>query len=154
MEARIERSVELRAPVARVWRALTDHREFGTWFRVQLEGPFVLGEVTRGAITYPGCEHMRFEARIERMEPERLFAFSWPHPRHIDKERYSSDYSGAPTTRVEFRLEEIAGGTRLTVTESGFEKLSPEHRADALPRNSDGWRIQMQNIERHVAARS
>ncbi len=86
---RIEKSIELKAPVSRVWKALTDHREFGTWFRVKLEGPFVPGEVSRGQITYPGYEHMRWEAVVQRMEPERLFSFTW-HPYAIDP---NEDYS-------------------------------------------------------------
>src|SRR5215813_745759 len=79
MTDRIEKTVELEAPVSRVWRALTDHVEFGTWFRVRLEGPFVPGQVSRGHITYPGYEHLRWEAVVQKMEPERLFSFTW-HP--------------------------------------------------------------------------
>jgi uncharacterized protein YndB with AHSA1/START domain len=152
MSTHIEKVIELRAPRARVWRALTDHREFGEWFRVKLEGPFVAGELSRGWITYPGCEHIRWEARVQKMEPERLFSFTWPHARYLDKERYSADYTGAPTTLVEFRLEEIAGGTRLTVTESGFEKIPADHRADAFRMNSAGWATQVKNIESYVAS--
>ncbi|MGA7109810.1 MAG: SRPBCC domain-containing protein, partial [Terracidiphilus sp.] len=79
MSDRIEKHIELNAPIARVWQALTDYREFGTWFRVQLEGPFVVGKVARGQITHPGYEHVQWEALIEKMEPERLFSFTWPH---------------------------------------------------------------------------
>src|SRR5437899_1549828 len=83
MTDRIEKTIELKAPVSRVWRALTDHREFGTWFRVRLDGPFVPGQVSRGHITYPGYEHVKWEATVQRMEPERLFSFTW-HPYAID----------------------------------------------------------------------
>ena len=44
----IEKRIELKAPVSRVWRALTDHREFGEWFRVGLDGPFSEGRISRG----------------------------------------------------------------------------------------------------------
>ena len=83
MNDRIEKRIELKAPVARVWRALTDHREFGEWFRVKLEGPFVPGQVARGQITYPGYEHVKWEAVVEKMEPEKLFSFTW-HPYLVD----------------------------------------------------------------------
>ena len=85
---------ELNAPISRVWLALTDHREFGTWFRVRLDGQFVPGQVSRGQITYPGYEHIRWEAIVQRMEPERLFSFTW-HPYAIDP---NEDYSGEPPT--------------------------------------------------------
>lgn len=151
MENRIEKRIELKAPVSRVWRALTDYREFGEWFRVALEGPFVPGEVSRGRILHPGYEHFVWEAMIEKMEPERLFSFTWPQVRYHDKDRYSSDYSQSPRTLVEFRLEETATGTLLTVTESGFESVPAEWRADALRGNDGGWTIQIKNIENHVA---
>lgn len=149
---RIEKKIELKAPVSRVWRALTDHQEFGEWFRVRLEAPFVLGEVSRGYMTYPGFEHVRWEAPVLAMEPERLFSFSWAHPKAFDKEHYSPDYSDAPRTIVEFRLEPTATGTLLTLTESGFGSLPPELRLEAFRRNEGGWTQQMKNIESHVNA--
>jgi uncharacterized protein YndB with AHSA1/START domain len=147
MADRIEKRVELKAPVARVWRALTDYREFGEWFRVKIEGPFVAGEVSRGHITYPGYEHLKWEAVVKAIEPERLFSFTW-HPYAIDPKM---DYSQEPQTLVEFRLEKTAEGTLLTVTESGFDKIPAARRAEAFPRNEGGWTEQMKNIERHVA---
>lgn len=150
MEHRIEKQVDLKAPIARVWRALTDYREFGEWFRVALEEPFVVGQVSRGHILYPGYEHIVWEAMIEKMEPERLFSFTWAQVRYHDKARYSSDYSNAPRTLVEFRLEESANGTLLTVTESGFENVPAEWRGDAQRGNDGGWTEQMKNIERYV----
>jgi uncharacterized protein YndB with AHSA1/START domain len=147
MTDRIEKRIELKAPVARVWRALTDHREFGEWFRVKIDGPFVPGEVSRGNVTYPGYEHLKWEAVVKAMEPERLFSFTW-HPAAVDPKM---DYSKEPQTLVEFRLEKAGAGTLLTLTESGFDKIPAARRAEAFPRNEGGWAEQMKNIERHVA---
>jgi len=144
---RIEKRIELKAPVARVWRALTDYREFGEWFRVKLDGPFVPGQVARGNITWPGYEHLVWEAVVQKMEPERLFSFTW-HPYSIDPK---VDYSKEAPTLVEFRLEEIAGGTLLLLTESGFDKVPASRRDEAFLRNDGGWSQQMKNIEIHVA---
>ena len=147
MTDRIEKQIELKAPVARVWRALTDYREFGEWFRVKIDAPFVPGEVSRGHITYPGYEHLRWEAVVAAMEPERLFSFTW-HPYAVDPKM---DYSQEPQTLVEFRLQATAKGTLLTVTESGFDRIPAARRAEAFMRNDGGWAEQMRNIERHVA---
>lgn len=151
---KIEKRIELTAPVSRVWRALTDYREFGEWFKVKLEGPFVPGKVSRGQITYPGYEHIPWEARIEKMEPERLFSFTWPHVKSFEKTSKPADYSGAPRTLVEFRLEPISGpfpgGTLLILTESGFDSVPAEWRPEAFRRNDGGWTEQMRNIENHV----
>ena len=150
MENRIEKRIELKAPVARVWRALTDYREFGAWFRVKLEGPFAVGQVSRGHMTYPGYEHVVWEAAIERMEPERLFSFRWPQIPRLDKVEYSPDYTESPRTLVEFRLEATAAGTLLTVTESGFESVPADWRLEAVQRNAGGWEQQLKNIEGYV----
>jgi uncharacterized protein YndB with AHSA1/START domain len=147
MNDRIEKRIELKAPISRVWRALTDHREFGAWFRVKLDGPFVPGEVARGHITYPGYEHLKWEVVVQKMEPERLFSFTW-HPYAIDPE---VDYSKEPSTLVEFRLEEIADGTLLVLTETGFDRIPAGRRPEAFRRNDGGWSAQMKNIEAHVA---
>ena len=146
MNDRIEKSIELEAPVSRVWRALTDYREFGQWFRVELEGPFVPGQVSRGRITYPGYEHVIMHVTVQKMEHERLFSYTW-HPYAIDPK---VDYSGEPPTLVEFKLEKIPSGTRLTVIESGFDKIPANRRAEAFRKNEGGWAAQLQNIERHV----
>lgn len=143
MDDRIEKQIVIEAPVARVWRALTDRREFGAWFRAALDAPFVLGETSRGRITYPGYEHMKWEATVVRMEPERLFAFTWPHTD-------GGAGADAPRTLVEFRLEPVPRGTRLTVVESGFERLPPEVRGKAMRENEGGWEEQMENITRYV----
>ena len=150
MNDRIEKRIELKASVSRVWRALTDYREFGEWFRVKLEGPFVPGQVSRGQITHPGYEHLKWEAVVQKMEPERLFSFTW-HPYSVDPK---TDYSKETPTLVEFRLEKTTSGTLLVLTESGFDKVPSDRRAEAFRRNEGGWTEQMKNIEKHVAPRS
>jgi uncharacterized protein YndB with AHSA1/START domain len=154
MSDRIEKQLELKAPLSRVWRALTDYREFGEWFRVKLDGPFVPGQVSRGQITYPGYEHVKWEAVVEKMEPERLFSFTWPHPQSLEKTDTPADYSQEPRTLVEFRLEKTANGTLLTVTESGFDQLPADRRLEAFRRNEGGWAEQGKNIEAYLAKNS
>jgi uncharacterized protein YndB with AHSA1/START domain len=149
MNNQIEKRIELNAPVSRVWRALTDYREFGEWFRVKLNGPFLPGQVSQGHITYPGYEHLRWEAVVQTMEPERLFSFTW-HPYSVDPQ---IDYSKETPTLVEFRLEQTTGGTLLLLIESGFEKIPSERRPEAFRMNDGGWTEQMNNIENHVAKR-
>jgi uncharacterized protein YndB with AHSA1/START domain len=144
---RIEKRIELKAPVSRVWRALTDYREFGEWFRVQLEGPFIPGQVSRGHVTYPGYEHVKWEAVVQTMEPERLFSFTW-HPYAIDPE---IDYANEVSTLVEFRLEQTSEGTLLLLTESGFDQIPSSRRFEAFRRNEGGWTEQMKNIDNYVA---
>lgn len=146
MTDRIEKSIELAASPERVWRALTDHEEFGEWFRVRLHGPFAVGEVSRGHMTYPGYEHFKWEARVVAMEAPRLFAFTW-HPYAVDPDK---DYSDEPPTRVEFRLEPAGDGTRLTVTESGFDAIPAGRRDEALRMNERGWEAQVCNVKAHV----
>ena len=146
MSDRIEKSIELNAPVERVWRALTDHNEFGEWFRVKLDGPFAPGEVSRGRITYPGFEHVKWEAKIKQMEAPRLFSFTW-HPYAIDPD---VDYSRERPTLVEFRLEPTSSGTRLIIIESGFDALPNNRQPDALRMNEGGWAEQIGNIQAHV----
>ena len=143
---RIEKNVLLRAPKSRVWRALTNAQEFGTWFRVKLESDFAVGKNVTGNVTYPGYEHLRFTVTVERMDAEQLFSFRW-HPAAIDPK---IDYSEEPTTLVELKLEEVAEGTRLTVVESGFDRIPAERRAEAFRMNSQGWATQMENIKAHV----
>jgi uncharacterized protein YndB with AHSA1/START domain len=144
---RIEKSILLHAPKLRVWRALTNAEEFGSWFRVKLVSAFEVGKRVTGKITYPGYEHLTFEATVERMDAEQLFSFRW-HPYAIDPK---VDYSGEPTTLIEFRLEEVAEGTLLTVVESGFDRIPAERRGEAYRMNSQGWAIQMENIKSHVS---
>lgn len=145
----IEKRIELNAPVSRVWRALTDYREFGEWFRVKLDGPFTPGEISTGHITYPGYEHLKWEASVQKMEPERLFSFTW-HPYAVDPK---VDYSNEPATLVEFRLEPTDKGTVLYLTESGFDALPEDRRFEAFRMNEDGWAEQITNIENHLKQR-
>jgi len=143
---RIEKQILLRAPRSRVWRALTNVEEFGSWFRAKLEGTFAPGKLVSGRITHPGYEHLTMSVMVERMDAETLFSFRW-HPYAVKNDK---DYTSEPTTLVEFRLEEVPEGTRLTVVESGFDRLPKERRDEAFRENSKGWSEQMQNIERHV----
>ena len=150
MNNSIEKRIEIKAPVSRVWRALTDHREFGEWFRVKLEGPFVPGQIARGQITWPGYEHVKWEVTVQKMETEKLFSFTW-HPYSVDPK---IDYSIEPPTLVEFKLEKTPNGTLLLLTESGFENLPSDRRLEAFTRNEGGWTQQMKNIETYVAQAS
>jgi uncharacterized protein YndB with AHSA1/START domain len=150
MTDRIEKTLLLRAPRSRVWRALTDPEEFGTWFGVKMPpGPFTPGARVRGVITgaHPGYENLPMEITIEKVEPERLFSWRW-HPGDVD---HGQDRSQEPTTLVVFTLEEKGRETVLTVVESGFDQLSPAYRASAFRLNDQGWTQQFKNIERHVA---
>jgi uncharacterized protein YndB with AHSA1/START domain len=147
MRDRIEKRIELKAPVSRVWSAITDYQQFGQWFRAKLDGPFVVGQVSKGHITYPGYEHLKWEAVVQKMEPERLFSFTW-HPYAADPK---VDYSKETPTLVEFRLEKTPGGTMLVITESGFDKIPADRRGEAFRMNEGGWAEQVKNIERHLA---
>ena len=139
--------MQLRAPLSRVWRAIANAEEFGKWFRVRLEGGFAEGTTIRGALLYPGYEHLTLEMRVERIEPERYFAYRW-HPYAIDP---AVDYSQEPMTLVEFRLEESDGGTLLTIVESGFDQIPAARRAEAFQKNDGGWTAQTRNIEQYVS---
>jgi uncharacterized protein YndB with AHSA1/START domain len=143
---RIVRSANIAAPRERVWRALTDHQEFGAWFRVRLDGPFVPGAATRGRITHSGYEHLTMEVVTQCLEPPGLFSFTW-HPYAVDP---AVDYSAEPPTLVEFLLEPVPGGTRVTVTESGFDRLPPHRRDEAFRMNRGGWEAQVVNLKAHA----
>ncbi len=146
MTNHIERTIDIAAPIDRVWRALTDYREFGTWFRVDLEGPFEPGKVARGRITYPGYEHVTWEATVKTMAAPDYFSLAW-HPYAVDP---SVDYSNEPQTLIEFRLEAVDGSTRVTVTESGFDNIPAGRRAEAIRMNTGGWEEQLRNIKAHA----
>lgn len=146
MNDRIEKRITLKAPVSKVWQALTDYREFGKWFCVKVEGPFVPGKIARGLLTYPGYENTPWEVVVQKMEPEHLFSFTW-HPYAIDTKK---DYSKEIPTLVEFRLEKMANGTLLSLTESGFDKIPDNRRLEAFRMNNTGWSEQMENIEAYV----
>ena len=146
---RIEKQLVISAPRARVWRAITDVQEFNSWFGAKLEGRFEPGAHVRGKITSKGYDHLTLELAIERVEQETLFSYRW-HPYAIEP---NVDYSSEPTTLVEFTLEDDAsGGTRLTIVESGFDKIPAARRAKALEMNDQGWSIQIQNIAKHVGS--
>ncbi len=145
----IERKVVLRAPRARVWRALTDAEEFGRWFGVDLQGQqFAPGQRARGPIAIEGYRHVMFDVVVETMEPERRLAWRW-HPYAVDPK---IDYSREETTLVTFTLEGAGGGTLLKVVESGFARVPPERRFEAFRMNEGGWEAQMDNIRRHAQA--
>lgn len=143
---RIEKRAVLKAPRSRVWRAIADSTEFGTWFRMVFDGPFVEGKSVRGRVTYPGYEHVEGDFQIERIQPETYFAYRW-HPYAVDPD---VDYSGEPTTLVEFRLEHAGTHTVLTIVESGFDQIPAHRRAEAYRMNEGGWTGQVANITAHV----
>jgi uncharacterized protein YndB with AHSA1/START domain len=145
---RIEKKITLSASLGRVWRAIANADEFGAWFQVKLEGAFVPGKSVKGRITAAGYEHLIMEITVERVEPEQLLSYRW-HPYAIEP---GVDYSAEPTTLVEFRLAAVAGGTELTVVESGFDGIPAARRAEAFRMNEGGWTEQLKNIERYVTA--
>ncbi len=144
---RIEKRVVLRAPRSRVWRAITNAEEFGTWFRIKLDGAFTEGREVRGRITIPGYDHLTVDMLVERIDPERYFSYRW-HPYPIDPK---VDYSGEPTTLVEFTLEQADGGTAVTIVESGFDRIPLARPAEAYRMNDKGWAGQLGNLARYVA---
>lgn len=164
---RIEKSVELKAPVSRVWRALTDAGEFARWFGIKLDGPFVEGKAVSGTFDMDLNEAgiMEYQKQhgltptkikvpepgttfctVGRIEPEQYFSFRWI-PYGVDAE---ADPENEPTTLVEFHLAPTADGTQLTITESGFEHVPAHRRERAFLMNSGGWAAQAENIKRYV----
>jgi uncharacterized protein YndB with AHSA1/START domain len=142
---RIEKTVILKAPRSRVWRGISDAKQFGEWFQVNLDGEFKAGATIHGTITYPGYENLPLEMVVDRIEPERYFSYRW-HPGDP-----KADYSAEPMTLVEFTLEDVPGGTRLTIVESGFDNIPLSRRGEAFRMNEGGWTEQIENIQRHVA---
>ena len=146
---RIERSIHIQAPRSKVWRALTTAEDYGKWFGAQLSGPtFTPGQHVQGPITIQGFEHVVFDVVIERVEPESLMSYRW-HPHAIKKD---VDYSKEERTLVTFTLKDAPGGTLLTVTETGFDKVPPERRMEAFRGNGGGWTHQLGNIARYAEA--
>jgi uncharacterized protein YndB with AHSA1/START domain len=144
---RIERSVHIRAPRSRVWRALTTAEEFGRWFGCDLQGQrFAAGQRTRGPITIEGYSHILFDVVVERIEPETLMSWRW-HPYAVDPK---IDYAQEEPTLVTFTLRDAPDGTLLTVVESGFDKVAPERRFEAFRMNDGGWQAQLKNIQQHA----
>lgn len=144
---RIEKRIEVRAPRSRVWRAIASAEEFGTWFRMAIDGEFVEGGTVKGRPLHPGFDHMLVDLQVERMQPEQYFAYRW-HPYPMDP---AVDYSTEPTTLVEFELEESADGTVVTIRESGFDAIPLARRVEAFRMNAKGWTGQAANLERYVA---
>jgi uncharacterized protein YndB with AHSA1/START domain len=155
---RIEKRVLLRAPRARVWKALTDVRAFQEWFGVKFDRPFTPGALLRGVIVGTTIDAevakaqrqhaaVPFEITVDRVEPERLFSFRW-HPFAVDQK---VDYSTEPTTLIEFALEDAPDGIMLTVSESGFDRIPLERRAQAFTSNDEGWSIMVKLIEAYLA---
>jgi uncharacterized protein YndB with AHSA1/START domain len=155
---RIEKKILLRAPRERVWNAISDSKEFGKWFGVRFDGPFVAGKHMSGKI-FPTIADAKvaerqkpyvgypFDCTVDRIEPMRLFSFRW-HPFALDR---GVDYSKEPTTLIIFELEEAPGGTMLTITESGFDQIPIERRAKAFAANDEGWTAQTKLIEKYLA---
>lgn len=144
---RIEEKILLRVPVERLWRALANTDEFGAWFGVKLAGAFAPGKPIKGTITEKGYEGMKFEMVVESLEPQRLFSWRW-HPYAIDPD---VDYSAEPTTLVVCELEKAAGGTVLSLVESGFDGIPAARRGEAYEKHVEGWAAQMKSIERYLA---
>jgi uncharacterized protein YndB with AHSA1/START domain len=155
---RIEKKILLRAPRARVWRALTDSAEFGAWFGIKFDAPFQPGAAMRGKIVGTTVDaevaqmqkqhsDIAFDIVIERIEPERLFSFRW-HPHAVEP---GIDYAAEPMTLVSFTLEEVADGVMLTVVESGFDKIPLARRAKAFTANEQGWGIVATLIDKYLA---
>lgn len=144
---RIEKHFEVSAKRSRVWRAISDSAEFGTWFRIKLDRPFTPGATVFGRLTIPGYEHITVEIQVEKVEPERYFSYRW-HPYPMNP---ATDYEAEPTTLVEFRLEETASGTAITITESGFDRLPASRRAEAFRMNETGWIGQSRNLASYVS---
>jgi uncharacterized protein YndB with AHSA1/START domain len=145
---RIEKEIVLRAPRSRVWRAIADSREFGAWFQMKVEGAFTPGATVHGRILVAPYDHLTIEMFIERVEPEQLFSYRW-HPNTVEP---AIDYSKEPTTLVEIQLDEVPGGTRLRLVESGFDQLPADRRGQAFRANDAGWTEMMPRIEKHVVA--
>lgn len=146
MTQAIEKTIDIEAPVERVWTALTDPAQFGAWFQVRIDTGFVVGEEARGQILVPGYEHVPWEVRIVAMDAPRLFAFTW-HPYAVEE---GVDYGTETPTRVEFTLAPTSTGARLTVVESGFENIPEHRRAEAFRMNEGGWAAQVKNIKAYV----
>lgn len=154
---RIEKKILLKAPLARVWSAISDAKQFGTWFGVAFEAPFVAGQTVKGRIvptkvdpeiaaTQKEFEGTPFDIIVDRIEPERVFAFRW-HPYAAEKDH---DYSKEERTLVTFELEAADGGTLLRVTESGFDKIPLARRAQAFTANEGGWEAQTRLVQKFV----
>ena len=138
----IERKRLIRAPLARVWNAIADAKQLGEWFRLKVNGEFRPGVRVDVVSTYPGHEGTEFFLDIVEVKPQTIFSFRWQHD------------SDEPMTLVTFQLEPAEEGTMLTITESGFDAISLAKRKTFHERNSEGWSLQIDNIERYVTGKA
>jgi uncharacterized protein YndB with AHSA1/START domain len=154
---KIEKHVVLRAPLERVWRAISDAEEFGRWFGVRFDGQFVAGTSVTAAISPTIVDSavaerqqahagVRSTWQIVAIEPQRRFAYRW-HPFAIDP---AVDYDQEPTTLVEFTLSEQPDGVLLTITESGFEAIPDARRGPSFEANGEGWAIQTTLVRKYI----
>jgi uncharacterized protein YndB with AHSA1/START domain len=144
---RIEKHFEVSAKRSRVWRAISNSAEFGTWFGMKLDGPFAPGATVFGRLTIPGYDHISLEIQVEKVQPEGYFSYRW-HPYPMNP---AIDYKAEPTTLVEFRLEETRSGTAIAITESGFDRLPASRRAEAFRMNEAGWAGQSRKLANYVS---
>lgn len=147
MHRHIKKQIDLQASVSRTWCALTDSKEFGEWFRVKLDSPFEVGQLASGQLTEAGMEHVKFEAKVTQISPEHHFAYTW-HPYAIDS---NTDYSKEHPTLVEFKLEKTATGSRLEISETGFDKIPVLRRDEAFKMHEQGWTEQMKRIAKYLS---
>lgn len=158
---RIEKTILLRAPVARVWQAISDAQQFGTWFGVQFDGGFVAGARVTGRIVPTKVDQeiaksqaphagKPFEFIVERIEPTQRFSFRW-HPFAVEAE---IDYTKEPMTLVVFELTQAPAGTMLTISESGFDHIPVSRRARAYAAHEQGWEDQTRLIAKYLAHRA
>ena len=155
---RIAKEVLLKAPLDRVWRAISDADEFGRWFGVRFDGPFVAGTSVIGTITPTIVDEDVAKAQqrqagkadswqIVAVEPQRRLAFRW-HPFGVEED---SDHSDEPTTLVEFTLEDTSDGVLLRIVESGFDAIPAKRRQSAFESNSEGWSAQTELVRKYLA---
>jgi uncharacterized protein YndB with AHSA1/START domain len=146
MSNRIEKKVQLNAPIGQVWQALTDSHEFGKWFGVKLEQPFTAGQACNGHLTVPGYEHLTMTMMVTALQPQTYFAYTW-HPYAVDSQ---VDYSQEPPTLVEFKLTELGNTTELIISETGFAELPAARREEAFAMNERGWNQQITNLQKYL----
>lgn len=145
VENSIERQIEIKAPVEKVWNALTNSKLFGQWFGANFHSEFTVGKTTKGMNTLKGFE-FELQFHIKDLKPQSYFSYAWtPFP--MDR---TFDYSKEEPTLVEFFLEPISTGTLLKVKESGFNKVTASRRAEAFRMHSGGWEAQLKNVERFL----
>jgi uncharacterized protein YndB with AHSA1/START domain len=133
-----------------VWRALTTAADLAAWFQVGIEGDITPGAEIWMTSKYPGHQGQRFAVKVTEMTPPRRFAWQW-HPGAVDP---AVDYSREPWTTVTFTLEPSGRGTRLTVSETGFNEISLARRAKVYQDNNQGWAEVLVWIQKYVEAKS